>query len=59
LKALRNIIQLGLKEAKNLVESLLPVLVLEGFSQGTLLSFQKQIEEAGGKVKVISKNQSL
>jgi ATP-dependent Clp protease ATP-binding subunit ClpX len=56
LKAVRYITQLGLKEAKDLVESPLPILVLQGFSQGTLLSFQKQIEEAGGKTEVKRKS---
>lgn len=49
LKVVRGITGLGLKEAKELVEST-PKAVSEGVSKDAAESAKKQLEEAGGKV---------
>lgn len=49
LKVVRSITGLGLKEAKDLVESA-PKAIKEKASKADADSFKKQIEEAGGKV---------
>lgn len=49
LKVVRSITGLGLKEAKDLVESA-PKPIKEKANKGDADSFKKQIEEAGGKV---------
>ncbi len=51
LKAVRAITGLGLKEAKELVESA-PKPIKEGISKEDAEALKKQIEEAGGKVTV-------
>mgnify|MGYP003957355765 CR=1 FL=1 len=51
LKVVRTITGLGLKEAKDVVESA-PVAVKEGTSKDDAETIQKQIEEAGGKVEL-------
>ena len=51
IKAVRAITGLGLKEAKDLVESA-PAPVKEGASKGDAEEFKKQIEEAGGTVEL-------
>jgi large subunit ribosomal protein L7/L12 len=51
LKAVRAITQLGLKEAKELVESA-PKAIKEGVSKEEAEEIKKQLEEAGGKVSV-------
>ncbi|MHB8254525.1 MAG: 50S ribosomal protein L7/L12 [Acidiferrobacter sp.] len=49
IKAVRAITNLGLKEAKDLVESA-PATVKEAVSKGEAESMKKQLEEAGAKV---------
>jgi len=49
IKAVREITQLGLKEAKDLVDAA-PKVVKEGVSKADAESMKKKIEEAGGKV---------
>jgi large subunit ribosomal protein L7/L12 len=49
LKIVRSLTGLGLKEAKELVESA-PKLVQEGLAKGAAEDAKKQIEAAGGKV---------
>lgn len=51
LKVVRTITGLGLKEAKDLVESA-PKILKEGASKEDSESIKKQIEEAGGKVSI-------
>lgn len=51
IKAVRAITGLGLKEAKDLVESA-PAPVKEGVAKAEAEDFQKQIEEAGGTVEL-------
>lgn len=51
IKAVRAITGLGLKEAKDLVESA-PAPVKEGASKDDAENFKKQLEEAGAKVEV-------
>lgn len=51
LKVVRTITGLGLKEAKDLVEST-PKNIKEGASKDEVESAKKQLEEAGAKVKV-------
>ena len=51
LKVIRGITGLGLKEAKELVESA-PKLVQEGLAKDSAEDAKKQIEEAGGKASL-------
>jgi len=51
LKVVRTITGLGLKEAKDLVEST-PKNIKEGASKDEVESAKKQLEEAGAKVKI-------
>lgn len=51
LKVVRGITGLGLKEAKELVESA-PKIIQEGIAKETAEEAKKQIEEAGGKVSL-------
>jgi large subunit ribosomal protein L7/L12 len=51
LKVVRGITGLGLKEAKELVESA-PKIIQEGIAKETAEDAKKQIEEAGGKVSL-------
>ena len=51
IKAVRNITGLGLKEAKDLVESA-PAAVKEGVSKAEADDMQKQLEEAGASVEL-------
>ena len=51
LKVVRSITGLGLKEAKQLVESA-PKLVQEGLAKDAAEDAKKQIEDAGGKVEL-------
>jgi large subunit ribosomal protein L7/L12 len=51
LKVVRGITGLGLKEAKELVESA-PKVIQEGITKETAEDAKKQIEEAGGKVSL-------
>lgn len=51
LKAVRAITSLGLKEAKDLVESA-PKAVKEGVGKEEAETIKKQLEEAGGKVSI-------
>lgn len=51
IKAVRAITSLGLKEAKDLVESA-PATIKEAVSKGDADSFKKQLEEAGAKVEI-------
>jgi large subunit ribosomal protein L7/L12 len=51
IKAIRTITGLGLKEAKDLVESA-PALVKEGVSKADADSIKKQLEEAGATVEI-------
>lgn len=51
IKAVRGITKLGLKEAKDLVESA-PVAVLEGVNQADADAAKATIEEAGGQVEL-------
>ena len=51
IKAVRGITGLGLKEAKDLVESA-PSAVKEGVSKDEAEEIKKQLEEAGGSVEV-------
>lgn len=52
LKIVRSLTGLGLKEAKELVESA-PKLVQEGLAKDAAEDAKKQIEEAGGKVSLV------
>jgi large subunit ribosomal protein L7/L12 len=52
IKVVRAITGLGLKEAKDLVESAPPVTIKEGVSKDEAASIKKQLEEAGAKVDV-------
>ena len=49
IKAIRELTQLGLKEAKDLVDAA-PKIVKEGVSKADAESMKKRLEEAGGKV---------
>lgn len=51
LKVVRSLTGLGLKEAKELVESA-PKMVQEGLAKDAAENAKKQIEEAGGKVSL-------
>ena len=51
IKAVRGITGLGLKEAKDLVESA-PSAIKEGVSKDEAEEIKKQVEEAGGSVEV-------
>ena len=51
IKAIRGITGLGLKEAKDMVESA-PVAVKEGVEKGEAEDVKKQLEEAGAEVEV-------
>ena len=51
IKAIRTITGLGLKEAKDLVESA-PALVKEGVNKAQAADIKKQLEEAGATVEV-------
>ncbi len=51
IKAVRAITSLGLKEAKELVESA-PATIKEGVSKDEAAAFKKQLEEAGATVDV-------
>jgi large subunit ribosomal protein L7/L12 len=51
IKAIRTITGLGLKEAKDLVESA-PATVKEGVNKATAADLKKQLEEAGATVEV-------
>jgi large subunit ribosomal protein L7/L12 len=51
IKAIRTITGLGLKEAKDLVESA-PATVKEGIDKKTAADIKKQLEEAGASVEV-------
>lgn len=51
IKAVRGITGLGLKEAKDLVESA-PAPIKEGVSKAEAEDFKKQLEEAGASVEV-------
>ena len=51
IKAVRTITGLGLKEAKDLVESA-PILVKEGATKAEAEGFKKQLEDAGGSVEL-------
>ena len=51
IKAVREVTSLGLKEAKDLVESA-PKAVKEGVSKDEAASIKKKFEEAGAKVEV-------
>ena len=49
IKAVRELTQLGLKEAKDLVDAV-PKVVKEGVSKADAEAMKKKLEEAGGKV---------
>jgi large subunit ribosomal protein L7/L12 len=51
IKAVRAITSLGLKEAKDLVESA-PTSIKEGVSKADADKFKKELEEAGAKVEI-------
>lgn len=51
IKAIRTITSLGLKEAKDLVESA-PAIVKEGVNKAQAADIKKQLEEAGATVEV-------
>ncbi len=51
MKAVKDILGLGLKEAKDLVEAI-PATLKEGMKKEDAESLKKQIEEAGGKVEL-------
>lgn len=51
IKAVRELTQLGLKEAKDLVDGA-PKMVKEGVSKADAEALKKRLEEAGGKVTV-------
>ncbi len=51
IKAIRVITNLGLKEAKDMVEAA-PVVVKEGVSKDEAANLKKQLEEAGAQVEV-------
>jgi len=51
LKLVRNFTGLGLKESKEIVDSV-PKLIKEGVSKAEAEGLQKEIEEAGGKVTI-------
>ena len=51
IKAIRTITGLGLKEAKDLVESA-PVTVKDGVNNATAADIKKQLEEAGATVEI-------
>ena len=51
IKAVRGVTGLGLKEAKDLVESA-PAAIKEGVSKDEAEDIKKQLEEAGGTVEV-------
>lgn len=52
IKAVRGATGLGLKEAKDLVESA-PAALKEGISKGEAEALKKELEEAGAKVEII------
>lgn len=51
IKAVRTITNLGLKEAKDLVEGA-PAAIKEGVSKAEAADFKKQLEEAGATVEI-------
>jgi large subunit ribosomal protein L7/L12 len=51
IKAVRAMTSLGLKEAKDLVESA-PASIKEGVSKDEAAEFKKQLEEAGATVEI-------
>jgi large subunit ribosomal protein L7/L12 len=51
IKAVRELTQLGLKEAKDLVDGA-PKNIKEGVSKADAESFKKKLEEAGAKVEI-------
>ena len=51
IKAIRSLVNLGLKESKELVESA-PATVKEGVSKDEAEEFKKVIEEAGGTIEI-------
>ncbi|MEK7208736.1 MAG: 50S ribosomal protein L7/L12 [Patescibacteria group bacterium] len=51
IKVVKEILALGLKEAKDLVESA-PAMLKEGMKKDEAEKFKKQIEDAGGKVEL-------
>ena len=51
IKVVRELTQLGLKEAKDLVDGA-PKSVKEGVSKADAESFKKKLEEAGAKVEI-------
>lgn len=51
IKSVRAITSLGLKEAKDLVESV-PASIKEGVSKDEAADFKKQLEEAGASVEI-------
>src|SRR3990167_11157779 len=52
IKAVRAITSLGLKEAKDLVESAPPIIVKEGINKEEAEKMKKQLEEAGAAVEL-------
>lgn len=52
IKAVRVITNLGLKEAKDLVESAAPIHIKDSVSKADADSFKKQLEEAGAAVEI-------
>lgn len=52
IKAVRAITSLGLKEAKDLVESAAPIHIKDSVSKADADSFKKQLEEAGAAVEI-------
>ena len=51
IKAIRSLVNLGLKESKELVESA-PATIKEGVSKDEAEEFKKVIEEAGGTIEI-------
>ncbi len=51
IKAIRSLVNLGLKESKELVESA-PATIKEGVSKEEAEEFKKVIEEAGGTIEI-------
>jgi len=51
IKAIRSLVNLGLKESKELVESA-PTTIKEGVSRDEADEFKKVIEEAGGTIEI-------
>jgi len=51
IKAIRSLVNLGLKESKELVESA-PTIIKEGVTKDEAEEFKKVIEEAGGTIEI-------